>query len=164
MVCLCLPGPPDWLLPLPGDIRCWGILNPARLMWAGCCALSPRCDCFSRELRKGQVGAGWWVTSPLLSHLLNCRDAEGTRRWWDIAERPASPRGHAGMGCSSWRGAVTHYLLAFLSQTALKKQRPVQCTPARVCLFTFSLQTHLPFFILLLQLGFRNMSLLFLTT
>ena len=98
VVCLCLPAAPDWLLPLPGDSRRWGILNPTRQMWAGCCTLSPWCDCFSRELRKGQVGAGWWVTPPRLSHLLNCRDAEVTRRWWDIAEGPASPRGHAGMG------------------------------------------------------------------
>lgn len=107
LVYLCLPGSPNWLLPLPGDSRCCEILNPTRLMWASCCTLSPRCDCFSRELRKGQVGAEWWVIPPLLSHLLNCRDAEVTRRWWDSAERPASPRGHTGMGCSSWRGAVT---------------------------------------------------------
>ena len=130
-----------------------------RLMWAGCCTLSPSCDFFSRQLRKGQVGAGWCITPPFLSHPLNCRDAEVTRQWWDIAERPASPRGCAGVGCSSWWGAVTHYLLVFLSQTALKKQRP-----AGVYLFTFSLQTHLLFFILLLRLGFRNMPLFHLET
>ena len=131
-----------------------------RLTWASCCTLSPHCKYFFRELRKGQEGAGWWVTvSPLLSHLLNCRDAEMTRWWWSIAECPAWPRGNAGMGCSGWRGAVTHRFLAFCSQTALKEQRPVQCTPTRVCLFTFSLQIHLLFFILPLKLGFRNVAL-----